>query len=94
MDVDNKSRTKSQIMLRLSGQNADQKLGQIANHKKSPDKMPTFTCYQTGFIHMAKPIGGSMAKPMVLYRAQSYGKTHWMGKAIGESMVKAMEPRL
>ena len=31
--------------------------GQNANHKKSPDKMPTFTCYQTGFIHMAKPIG-------------------------------------
>ena len=31
--------------------------GQNAKHKKSPDKMPTFTCYQTGFIHMAKPIG-------------------------------------
>ena len=77
--------------------------------KNGTDKMPTTKksrqnanlyllpnwVYSYGKTHwIAKPTGGSMAKPMVLYRAQSYGKTHWMGKAIGESMVKAMEPRL
>ena len=40
--VKSMTRTKCKNMLRLSGQNADQKLGQIANNKKSPDKMPTF----------------------------------------------------
>ena len=39
---------------------------------------------------MGKPLGVYMAKPIVSAVAESYGKTHSMGKAIGVSMVKAM----
>ena len=34
-----------------------------------------------------------MAKPMVPTVAETHGKTHSMGKAIGVSMVKAMEQK-
>ena len=92
---------KCQNMLRWSGQNPNQRMGRTIcqPQKKSGQNanlnlLPNWV-YSYGKTHwIAKPTGGSMAKPMVLYRAQSYGKTHWMGKAIGESMVKAMEPRL
>ena len=77
--------------------------------KNGTDKMPTTKKAQTkcqplpatklGLFIWQNPLDsktqrGFHGKPTVLYRAQSYGKTHWMGKAIGESMVKAMEPRL
>ena len=76
-------RTKCQNMLRWSGQNPNQRMGRTKcqPQKKSGQNanlylLPNWV-YSYGKTHwIAKPKGGSMAKPTVLYRAQSYGKTH------------------
>ena len=90
-------RTKCQNMLRWSGQNPNQRMGRTKcqPQKKSGQNanlylLPNWV-YSYGKTHwIAKPKGGSMAKPTVLYRAQSYSKTHWIAKPTGGSMAKPM----
>ena len=89
-------RTKCQNMLRWSGQNPIQRMGRTKcqPQKKSGQNanlylLPNWV-YSYGKTHwIAKPKVGSMAKPTVLYRAQSYCKTHWgiHGKSHGTKII-------